>query len=58
MEATSVTDDTLLCFLGIFEHQNKGVVEGCATLHVCVCVCVCVLFSGGVSGHVAGDRAS
>ena len=25
---------------------------------MCVCVYVCVMFIGGVSGHVAGDRAS
>ena len=41
VEATGVADDALLCFLGIFEHQNKGVVEGCQ-LYMCVCVCVCV----------------
>ena len=40
VEATGVADDALLCFLGIFEHQNKGVVEGCVSMCVCVCVCV------------------
>ena len=56
VEATGVANDTLLCFLGIFEHQNKGVVEGWGV--VVVVVVVVVLFSGGLSGHVAGDRAS
>src|SRR6266516_7388903 len=34
-----------------------GAVQG-AVYAVVVCVCVCVMFSAGVSGHVAGDRAS